>query len=54
MFGWRRRRPWWFILLAVWLIATGVIQLTGRSIPYSEYLLPAIAIAAGVLLILDR
>jgi hypothetical protein len=42
------------ILLCVWLIASGLISLLGASIPHSGLVLNLMAIAAGVLLLLDR
>jgi hypothetical protein len=42
------------ILLGVWLIASGLITLLSASIPYSGPVLNVIAIAAGVLILMDR
>ena len=42
------------ILLAAWLIASGSIPLLGASVPYSGPLLNLLAIAAGVLILMDR
>jgi hypothetical protein len=42
------------ILLCVWLIASGAISLLGAGIPYSGPVLAALAIAAGVLILMDR
>ena len=41
------------LLLAVWLILLGVMALTGIGFPFSDLALPALAIAAGVLILLD-
>jgi len=41
-------------LLAVWLIVMGVLPLLRIDIPQSGTILAVVAIAAGVLLLLDR
>jgi hypothetical protein len=51
---WQTRANWGQRLLAVWLIATGLLLLTGTSIPYANQILSVLAIAAGVLLLLKR
>ena len=52
----KKSRPsWGVLLLGVWLIATGLLHLVPRlSFPSSGELLAVLAIAAGVLLLLDR
>jgi hypothetical protein len=40
------------ILLAIWLIITGIMQLV--SIPIPAMIMAIIAIAAGVLILIDR
>jgi hypothetical protein len=40
------------ILLAIWLIITGIMQLV--SIPIPEMIIAIVAIAAGVLILIDR
>jgi len=42
------------LLLAIWLILTGLISLLGLVFPYSGLILALLAIAAGVLLLLGR
>lgn len=42
------------LLLAIWLIASGVISLVHINFPLSDLLLAALAIVAGVLLLIDR
>ena len=42
------------MLLAAWLIARGVLSLIPIAIPFSGILLALLAIAAGVLILLDR
>lgn len=42
------------ILLATWLIASGLLPLLNVSIPSSDVILAVLAIAAGVLLLLNR
>jgi uncharacterized membrane protein HdeD (DUF308 family) len=54
---WRWKRParWGTVLLGVWLIATGVLQLVpALAFQGSGLILTVLAIAAGVLLLLDR
>jgi hypothetical protein len=41
-------------LLAVWLILSGLLPLIRVEIPQGGTILAAVAIAAGVLLLLDR
>jgi hypothetical protein len=41
-----------FILLAVWLIAVGAVGLLKLNFPYMDMILAALAIAAGILMIL--
>jgi len=41
-----------WILLAIWLIATGLVSLLGIRIPGGETILGLLAIAAGVLMLL--
>ena len=41
-----------WILLAIWLIATGLVSLLGINIPGGDVLLGVLAIAAGVLMLL--
>lgn len=41
-------------LLGVWLIASGVTSVLNFTIPFSGPLLALLAIAAGVLIVLDR
>jgi hypothetical protein len=42
------------LLLAIWLIATGILQLVSISIPGIGIILAVLAIAAGVLILLGR
>ena len=42
------------IVLCVWLIASGLIPLLGASVPYSGPALNLLAVAAGVLILIDR
>jgi hypothetical protein len=41
-----------WILLAIWLIATGLVSLLGIRIPGGETILGLLAIAAGILMLL--
>ncbi len=42
------------ILLAIWLIVTGLLQVVSISIPGVGIIMAALAIAAGVLILLGR
>ncbi|MDZ4180514.1 MAG: hypothetical protein U1E29_15005 [Coriobacteriia bacterium] len=42
------------LLLAIWLIVTGLLQLVSISIPGIGIILAVLAIAAGVLILLGR
>ena len=47
-------QKWGMILLAVWLILTGLLQLVKMDIPYIGVIMSVIAVAAGVLILLDK
>jgi hypothetical protein len=49
----RMQNPAW-ILLAIWLIATGLVPLLDIRIPSGDTLLGLLAIAAGVLMLLGQ
>jgi hypothetical protein len=49
-----RSRKWGMPLLGVWLVLTGLLPLLRIDLPYSGTLLALLAIAAGVLILLDR
>lgn len=51
---WRQRPQWGVLVLGAWLIATGLMAIFHPNIPYSETILAVTAIAAGVLVCLDR
>jgi len=42
------------LLLGIWLILTGLIPLLGMSLGSLSLLLPVLAVAAGVLILLGR
>ncbi len=42
------------LLLAVWLIATGLLPLTKVRLPYSATVLNVLAVVAGILILLGR
>jgi len=42
------------LLLALWLIVTGLLQVVSISIPSIGTILAALAVAAGVLILLGR
>ena len=43
-----------FLLLGIWLIVTGILQVVTISIPAIGTILAILAIAAGVLILLGR
>jgi hypothetical protein len=51
---WFGRKSWGMLLLCIWLIATGVIVLVGLSFRGMPEVMAILAIAAGVLILLDR
>ena len=52
---WRRPSRWGAVVLGVWLIATGAVQLIPQlHFEASGTVLAVLAIAAGVLLLLER
>jgi hypothetical protein len=42
------------LLLAIWLIATGLLPLTKGRLPHSTTVLNVIAVVAGILILLGR
>jgi hypothetical protein len=42
------------LLMAVWLIATGVLPFTKGRLPHSDTVMNVLAIVAGVLILLGR
>jgi nitrate reductase gamma subunit len=48
------RRNLGMLLLAIWLVATGLAELIHLNFMYMGAILGALAIAAGVLLLIDR
>ncbi|MDZ7722293.1 MAG: hypothetical protein U5R06_05550 [candidate division KSB1 bacterium] len=42
------------LLLAIWLIVTGLVTLLSFHIEYLDVIMSLLAIAAGLLLLLDR
>jgi hypothetical protein len=55
--AWFRRGPAWKVgtlLLAVWLILTGLVQVARIDFSGRDTVLAILAIAAGVLILLDR
>jgi len=47
-------KKWGMILLAIWLILTGLLQLVKMDIPYIGVIMSVVAIAAGVLILMDK
>jgi hypothetical protein len=50
----KRRRDFGPLLLCIWLIAQGITALIPLPIPFLGQILAVVAIAAGVLILLDR
>jgi hypothetical protein len=46
-------KRWGKLLLSVWLIAAGLVSLFHLSFPYQEAVLAALAVAAGLLILLE-
>jgi hypothetical protein len=42
------------LLLGIWLIVTGLLQVVSIAIPGVDIILPLLAIAAGVIILLGR
>ena len=51
---WRKERNWGLTLLAVWLIASGLVSLANIAVAHVGQILAAIAVAAGILLLMRR
>jgi hypothetical protein len=51
---WHTRRNWGHTALGIWLIAAGLLPLLGITVPYSGQLLAVLAVAAGVLILMQR
>ncbi len=52
--NWRRQQEWGYLLLGIWLLATGLIQLLGISVSHGGQILAILAVAAGALLLMRR
>jgi hypothetical protein len=50
----KKSRKYGTILLCVWLIAKGLMSLLSLSFPHDGQVLDVLAIAAGVLILIDR
>ena len=50
----RRFKSWGFVLLAIWLILTGLFSLLSVNFTGKSVIMDLLAIAAGVLLMLER
>lgn len=42
------------LLLGIWLVATGLLSLAAIAIPYQGVILSLLALAAGILILIDR
>ena len=51
---WRRTRNWGMVVLAAWLIATGALSLLSIHVPWNGQLLSLLAVAAGILILMNR
>ncbi len=54
MARWKFRNNLGMLLLSIWLIITGLITLAGFSFPGLPVIMGILAIAAGILLLLNR
>ncbi len=54
MMFWKRTRNLGMLLLGVWLIASGALPLLSIHAPWSGSLLSVLAVAAGILILMDR
>lgn len=43
-----------FLVLAIWLILTGIMPFLAITIPYRGTIMPLLALAAGILILLNR
>jgi len=51
---WQNRATWGSRLLAIWLIASGALALSGTVLPHANQILSVLAIVAGIMLLLQR
>jgi hypothetical protein len=49
-----RVKSWGIVLLAIWLILNGLIDLLKINFPASGVILALLALAAGILLLINR
>lgn len=54
IFGKRKWSGWGIILLGIWLIAMGALPLLNIHFKWSDIVMSILAIAAGILILLDR
>ena len=47
-------RPWWQILLAIYLILIGLLALTNLSFQFAPIILAILAIVAGIALLFQK
>ena len=50
----RSARQIGFVLLGIWLILTGILQLTGTDFPLQTTIMGLLALIAGILLLIGR
>jgi len=51
---WNKKRNLGMLLLGIWLVLTGVLAFVDVSVAYMGLVMAALAIAAGVLILLGR
>lgn len=51
---WHTQRDWGRTLLGIWLIATGLLPLSGIVVPHGGQFLAIVAVAAGILILMGR
>ncbi len=47
-------RPWWQVLMAIWFLLWGLLQVTSFSFALENVVLGILAIAIGILFFLNR
>ena len=50
----RRVKTWGILLLGIWLVLTGVFTLLHVSFTFKDDLMAILAIAAGILILMNR
>ena len=51
---WNKKRNLGMLLLGIWLVLTGALAFVDVNLPYIGLVMAALAIAAGILILLGR